>query len=88
MPPATSTIADRLSEELITAIVKGEIAPGTKINEPELARNYKVSRGPLREAIRRLEGLHLVDRIPHVGASVVTLPADELLQIYDVREEA
>lgn len=86
MPPATLTIADRLSEALITAIVKGEIAPGTKINEPELARNYKVSRGPLREAIRRLEGLHLVDRIPHVGASVVTLPVDELLQIYDVRE--
>ena len=80
------TIADRLSEKLITAIIKGEIAPGAKINEPDLAKTYHVSRGPLREAICRLEGLHLVDRIPHVGASVVTLDSTELLEIYHVRE--
>lgn len=80
------TIADRLSDELVTAIVKGDIASGSKISEPDLARNYQVSRGPLREAIRRLEGLHLVTRVPHVGARVVTLDLNELLEIYHVRE--
>ena len=82
----TMTIADRLSEELITAIVKGQIPSGSKISEPDLARTYQVSRGPLREAIRRLEGLHLVARIPHVGARVVSLGRAELIEIYHVRE--
>lgn len=80
------TIADRLSDELITSIVKGDIPSGSKISEPDLAKTYKVSRGPLREAIRRLEGLHLVARVPHVGARVVSLHQQQLLEIYQVRE--
>jgi DNA-binding GntR family transcriptional regulator len=82
----TQTIADRLSDELITSIVRGDIPSGSKISEPDLARTYKVSRGPLREAIRRLEGLHLVARIPHIGARVVTLQSQQLVEIYQVRE--
>ncbi len=80
------TIADGLSDALITAIVKGDIPSGAKISEPDLAKSYHVSRGPLREAIRRLEGLHLVVRTPHVGARVVSLNAAELNEIYHVRE--
>ncbi|MFB9885209.1 GntR family transcriptional regulator [Balneatrix alpica] len=80
------TLADRVSEQIATAIVKGEIPPGYKISEPELARTYGISRGPLREAIRRLEGLRLVVRIPHVGARVVSLSTKELLEIYYIRE--
>jgi DNA-binding GntR family transcriptional regulator len=82
----TQTIADRLSDDLIASIVRGDIPSGSKISEPDLARTYKVSRGPLREAIRRLEGLHLVARIPHVGARVVTLHSQQLMEIYQVRE--
>ncbi len=82
----SQTIADRLSDELINSIVRGDIPSGSKISEPDLARTYKVSRGPLREAIRRLEGLHLVARIPHVGARVVTLHSQQLVEIYQVRE--
>lgn len=80
------TITDRLTELLTTAIVKGDLAPGEKVNEPELARTFKVSRGPLREAICRLEGLHLVKRVPHVGTRVISLSSSELLEIYDTRE--
>ena len=80
------TLSDRLSEALITAVVRGEIPPGGKINEPLLARRFQVSRGPLREAIRRLEGLHLVTRIPHAGARVVTLDAAQVREIYEMRE--
>lgn len=86
MDQDSTTISDRLSTALITAIVKGDIPPGSKISEPDLARTYQVSRGPLREAIRKLEGLHLVNRIPHVGARVVTLELAELLEVYQVRE--
>ena len=80
------TLAANVMDLLVTAIVKGEIPPGTKISEPELARTYGISRGPLREAIRRLEGLRLVELKPHVGARVVQLSVKELIEIYRVRE--
>lgn len=80
------TLADRLGETLITAVVRGEIPAGARINEPALAKRFDVSRGPLREAIRRLEGLHLVTRIPHAGVRVVTLDAMQLTEIYEMRE--
>jgi len=84
--PESRTLADRVCREIVTAIIKGDIPPGHKISEPELARTYGISRGPLREAIRRLEGLRLVVRIPHIGARVVSLSAAELIEIYHVRE--
>lgn len=84
--PETRTLADRVCEQIVNAIVVGEIPPGQKISEPELARTYGISRGPLREAMRRLEALRLVERKPHVGARVVKLSAKELIEIYRVRE--
>lgn len=84
--PETRTLADRVCEQIVTAIVVGDIPPGQKISEPELARTYGISRGPLREAMRRLEALRLVERKPHVGARVVNLSAKELVEIYRVRE--
>ncbi|MEH6446373.1 MAG: GntR family transcriptional regulator [Oceanospirillaceae bacterium] len=80
------TLATNVMDILITAIVKGDMPPGTKISEPELARTYGISRGPLREAIRRLEGLRLVELKPNVGARVVKLSVKELIEIYRVRE--
>ena len=80
------TIADRVWEQIKSAIVTGDLPQGSKLNEPVLARHYGISRGPLREAIRRLEGVGLVRHVPHAGVRVVTLSLDELLEIYDVRE--
>ena len=80
------TIAERICAELKTAIIRGELAQGAKLNEPLLAARYGISRGPLREALRRLEGLGLVDHVPHAGARVVRLTRDDLLEIYYIRE--
>ncbi len=80
------TIADRVCKQIVTAIVTGELLPGQKISEPGLAKAYGISRGPLREAIRRLEGWRLIERKAHVGARVVELTARELIEIYRVRE--
>ncbi|PPS23367.1 GntR family transcriptional regulator, partial [Pseudomonas amygdali pv. morsprunorum] len=62
----SETLSENVFRRIQSAIVKGEIAPGSKISEPELARTYGISRGPLREAIHRLEGQRLVVRVPHV----------------------
>ena len=80
------TLANSLTTELCESIIKGRIQHGEKISEPELAKQYRVNRGPLREAIRRLEGFGLVHHIPHAGVRVVTLNSTELKEIYQVRE--
>lgn len=81
-----STIPDRIFSLIKEAIVEGDIEAGSKISEPELARAYGISRGPLREAIGRLEACGLVVRRPNVGARVVTLSSKQLIEIFHVRE--
>jgi DNA-binding GntR family transcriptional regulator len=82
----SETLSEHVFRLIQAAIVKGEIAPGSKISEPELARTYGISRGPLREAIHRLEGQKLLVRVPHVGARVVALSHAELIELYEIRE--
>ncbi len=83
--PVTS--ADRVLHAIQQAIVEGDIPAGSKISEPELARRFDVSRAPLREALARLERCHLIERIPNMGARVVTLSAQGLEALYQIREE-
>ncbi|MFA5677695.1 MAG: GntR family transcriptional regulator [Pseudomonas sp.] len=83
---SATTLSDGAFLRLQTAIVKGEIAPGTRISEQFLSNTYGISRGPLREAIRRLEGRRLVVRVPHAGVRVVSLSYEELIELYHVRE--
>jgi len=80
------TLADRVFARLQDDIVLGVFAPGAKLGETELAARYGVSRGPLREAIRRLESRKLLERVPHVGTRVASLKAADLIEIYRVRE--
>ncbi|WP_035387191.1 GntR family transcriptional regulator [Ferrimonas senticii] len=84
---ARHTLADQTFEQLQTAIIQGRLIPGSKINEQELASQYGISRGPLREALQRLEQRRLIERIPHVGARVIKLTANHLHDLYQVRAE-
>lgn len=85
-PPEVRTLAERVFHQLQSDIVRGVLAPGSKITEPGLSKTYGISRGPLREAMRRLESHRLIERIPHVGARVVKLSMKELIELFDVRE--
>jgi len=80
------TLADRALAALQDDIVRGVIAPGTKLAESKLAARYGVSRGPMREVIRRLESRKLLERKVHVGTRVTTLDPARLSQLYYVRE--
>ncbi len=86
LPENTRTLADRVFARLQDDIVRGEILPGSKVSETELASRYGVSRGPLREAIRRLESRKLLERVVHVGTRVASLSVNDLIEIYHVRE--
>ncbi|WP_423186542.1 GntR family transcriptional regulator [Alishewanella sp. d11] len=81
------TAADRVLQELLQDIVNGVIAPGSKISEPELAKRFDLSRAPLREALARLERCHLLERTPNAGSRVVKLSTENLLSLYQLREE-
>jgi DNA-binding GntR family transcriptional regulator len=83
---AERTLAERLFRRISEAIIQGAIPAGSKISEPALARQYGVSRGPLREALHRLQERRLVTRIAHVGPRVTTLSANVLQEIFIVRE--
>ena len=80
------TLADVASIRLTQAIITGELIQGQKLNESDLAERYGIGRGPLREALRQLEGMRLVKRIPHAGARVVTLDREMMADLYAVRE--
>ena len=80
------TLADIASHRLAQSIVTGELAQGQKLNEAELAERFGMGRGPLREALRHLEGMRLVTRIPNAGARVVVLDRKTLSDLYAVRE--
>lgn len=80
------TIPERVFCQLREAIVEGEIPPGSRISEAGLAARYGISRSPLREAISRLAAVGLIERRPNVGARVIELSANQLIDIFHVRE--
>ena len=82
----SATLSEDLAQQLSNAIVQGEIPQGSKISEPELAKQYGVSRGPLREAIVKLEGLGLVTRTANIGARVIELNTQDMLDTFSMRE--
>ena len=84
--PEQGTLADIASHRLAQSIVTGELVQGQKLNEAELAERFGMGRGPLREALRHLEGMRLVTRVPNAGARVVVLDRKTLSDLYAVRE--
>lgn len=80
------SLVDAIVRQLETAIFSGELAPGERLREQALARTLGVSRGPLREAIRRLEGRKLIERTINIGPRVAQLSPADLQDILVVRE--
>jgi DNA-binding GntR family transcriptional regulator len=80
------TLAEQVYRRLSAAILAGELAPGAKISEPALARQYGVSRGPLREALHRLQERKLITRSARQGPRVVRPSAAALAELFVVRE--
>ena len=75
---------DQVSARLRTLLVEGRIAPGAKLNERELSEQLKVSRTPLREAIKLLAAEGLVDLLPNRGAIAVKLTEADVVNTFEV----
>ena len=76
---------DTAYEKLFHAIEIGEIGPGERLLEIELAKRFGVSRTPIREAIRKLESEGIIQHLPRVGAVVRQLGQPEIVELYEMR---
>lgn len=84
--PESRTLAEQAFESIKADIIIGALAQGSKIVESDLALKYGISRGPLREAIHRLESIKLVVRVRHAGSRVIRLNRKLMEDIYTARE--
>src|SRR5437879_9651854 len=82
-----STKADDIALVIEEAIVSGELAPGSVLRQEQLSEQFKVSRTPIREALRRLAALGLVDFVPNRGVRVRMISREELHEAFLVRAE-
>jgi DNA-binding GntR family transcriptional regulator len=81
-----STIASNVFQQLKNEIITGAIPQGQKISEVSLSTRLGISRGPLREALRLLEAINLIERTPHSGSKVVSLSYSKIRELYQIRE--
>lgn len=84
-PVETGSLAARIQERLERAIYSGELQPGQRLLEIELAEAFRVSRASLREALRLLENKGLVVSAPRRGTFVAELTEREVREIYTLR---
>ena len=79
------TSAERTLAALRELILDGDLRPGARLGEVELAERLGVSRTPVREALSRLAAEGLVELAPNRGARVVTWTVAEMEGVFDVR---
>ena len=82
---ARSVLADQVKERLLEEILAGRYAPDARIVETQVARELGTSQAPVREALRGLEALGVVEITPFRGARVRRPTRRELLEAYAVR---
>ncbi len=83
---ASSTASERVASHLRAQILAGELAPGTRIRQEDVAAEFGASRLPVREALRMLAAEGLVELETNKGARVPELDGEELSIVYEMRE--
>ena len=79
------TLREKIVDGLRDAILKGELKPGTKLQEVEIAEQYETSRTPVREAFRQLESEGFVMIKARRGAYVTPITAKDIKEFYDLK---
>ena len=82
-PP--NSISDQIYERLKQKILLGEIEPGERLMQNQVAENLRASRTPVREAFRRLEQDGLVERVPQGGVRVTRLDMEAIQEVFGIR---
>ena len=75
-----------IADTLRSAILRGHFLPGQAMPQEEIAKQFKVSRAPVRDALRRLESEGLIVLHPNRGAEIAKLTGSDLQEIFLIRE--
>ncbi|MFK7601792.1 GntR family transcriptional regulator [Deinococcus sp. SM5_A1] len=84
-PIASARVVDVVRDQLRSAILAGDLAPGSRLSVPELARQLGVSRSPVREAVLLLVGEGLAVEQSRRGVEVARLELADVLELYELR---
>ena len=87
VPPAHGATVGFIAELLREDILAGRLEPGSRLVESDLTARFAVSRGPVREALRRLSADGLIEHWPHRGALVRRLSEREIRELFAIRIE-
>jgi DNA-binding GntR family transcriptional regulator len=79
------TLAEKAFASIHEAIVTGVLEPGERLPIEDLAQTFDMSPMPIREALRRLDSVGLVENVPHRGARVTELSVEDLRDVYEAR---
>ncbi len=82
---ADETLSEFVFRDLLARVHDGRLVAGAVVNEALLAEEYQVSRGPVREAVRRLQGLNLITREPYQRSRVLSLTPEFMNELFQVR---
>jgi DNA-binding GntR family transcriptional regulator len=85
VPREETSLRQRTTQTLRTAILDGVFAPGQKLSERELCESLDVSRSCLRESLQHLQAEGLITIVPHRGPEVTDISVQEVRDIYEVR---
>lgn len=80
-----TSMSKLVRDDVLARILRGELSPGERINEPDVSSRLQVSRVPVREALRELESSGLVVARKHSGVFVRQLDSTEVRDLYEMR---
>lgn len=80
------SLKDRAYQNIKFQIIRGNLRPGTRLPEEELAKAMSISRAPIREAFNKLEKEGFVTTIPRKGAAVSNVSTEIIKDIFEIRE--
>jgi DNA-binding GntR family transcriptional regulator len=83
-PPAYRTTQERVVAQLRQAILSGQLPPGTRLTQNELAGQLEASTSPIREAVRQLAAEGLLRIAPNTRVTVPVPTAEELADVYEL----
>ncbi|MDP2600354.1 MAG: GntR family transcriptional regulator [Deltaproteobacteria bacterium] len=81
------TLRESIADVLRNSIMQGELKPGVKISEPAYARQFGISRTPVREAFRQLDSEGFLQVLPRRGARVAPLSEKDVREFYEIKAE-
>ncbi|MEM6463381.1 MAG: GntR family transcriptional regulator [Pseudomonadota bacterium] len=86
-PLSRASLSQQIKDRLLSRITSGTLKPGDRLIELKIAAEMETSQAPVREALKELEAMGVIETLRNKGSRVRMITMDEMRQAYDVRAE-